>query len=175
MLISGDIINIHAKGFNFLRLITGLYYNHTIMIDDKIQDDYGILESIDKGTAANLLSNYQGQEVAIYRYKGITSDQQESLRKNARKMGAYHYDFLIPFRVIKRVGIRKSIKLIIQLLNKEYPLEIPHISDSHVVCSEMVQQAYEMAGIPLEENGWLLTPDGIGKSDKLEKIYEGTL
>lgn len=171
----GDIINVHSNGFSLLRLLTGLYWNHTLMIDESIGDDYGILESIDKGPAAPLLSNYRGQEIAVYRYKGISLDQQERLRLIARQKAKYKYDFLIPVRTIQRVGLRKGIKLIIQLLNKEYPLEIPHIQDSYVVCSEYIQEIYAEAGIPLCDNRYFLTPDAVQLCVCLECVFRGEL
>ena len=169
----GDIVVVHAKGFNWLRVVTGLYWNHAMLIDEPLGEDYGLLESIDKGTAPTLLSNYKGQHIAVYRYIGITPDQQQAIRLAARKLGAYHYDFLIFFRILRRVGIRKGIRLIIQLWGKEYPLEIPKVDDKYIVCSEYCQQAYELAGIPLEDKGYLLTPDGLALCERLVCIYNG--
>ncbi len=156
-----DIVLVHAKGFNLLRLITGLYWNHALLIEKEIDGDYGTLESIDKGVAPTLLSNYIGQEIAVYRHKGMTPEIADDVIKAARGMGTYKYDFMIFFRILKRVGLRKGIKLILQFLNKEYPLEIPHIKDEVVVCSEMVQEAYSVGGLPLIDDKYLLTPDGI--------------
>ncbi len=178
-LLPGDIVLTHSPGFNFLRVLTGLYWNHVILIDeaDFVGDkDYVILESINKGVAIGYLSFYQGCEIAIYRYKGITEEQQQEIRHSAKTRGRWRYDFLVPFKVLKRVGFKKFFELLVQFWSKSYPLKIPHIKDSYVVCSELVQEAYSFAEIPLISDEYILVPDQIALlPDKLNLVWRGKL
>ncbi len=168
-----DLVLVHSQRFNFLRLITGMYWNHLFIIDQRVWKDWGILESIDKGPAPQLLSMYNGAELAVYRYRGITHQQQMKVLTNARAIGKFHYDFFIPFRVIRRVGIIKFFRLLIKLWNKQYPLEIPHNRDSYVVCTEYGQESYSRSGIPIIDDRYLLLPDDVPNCPALELIWRG--
>lgn len=172
---SADLVLVHNLGFNLLRLITGMYFNHLYIMDIPVWKDWGILESIDKGAAPQLLSMYKGAEIAVYRYKGITHQQQMKVLTNARAMGKFHYDYFIPFRVIKRVGLIKFFKLLIKLLNKQFPIEIPHNTDNYVVCSEYGQESYSRSGIPIMDDKYLLLPDDVTRCPQLELIWKGIL
>ena len=156
---SADIILVHKKGFSWLRLLTGMQYNHVFIIDEPVGSDWQICESIDKGTAQTLLSGYAGSGLACYRYKGITPDQQQDVRLALASMGTFKYDYLVPFRAFKRAGLINGFKQLFKLWCKDYPLEIPHTSDKWVVCSEYAQEAYWSAGIPILDHKFLLLPD----------------
>lgn len=168
-----DIVLVHSKGFSLLRLITHMYWNHLALIDEKLESDYGILESIGKGVACGLLSFYTGDELAIYRYKGITPEQQQCVRHAARKEGRYRYDFFIPFRVIKKVGVIGTVKLLIWLWTKKEPPPIPHVKDSYVVCSELGQESYQACTIPLISSAYTLIPEAVSVNDKVEMVWRG--
>jgi hypothetical protein len=170
---SGDIVLVHNQGFNFLRLITGMYWNHLFIIDQPVWKDWGILESINKGAAPQLLSMYEGAELVVYRYTGITPQQQKKVITAARAMGKFSYDFLIPFRILKRTGLFAFLITLVKLLNHQYPLEIPHCTDSYVVCSEYAQECYSRSGIPIIKDCYLLLPDDVQNCDKLEPIWRG--
>jgi hypothetical protein len=153
-----DIVLVHSNGISLLRMLTGMYYNHVFIIDERIFDDWKICESIAKGTAPTLLSDYKGQELRAFRYKGITREQQDRVRYELSKMGHFKYDFYLPFRIIWKVkfGI---FKLLFKLWSKDYPLNIPHDKDSWVVCSEYAQEAYSRAGLPILDDKYLMIPD----------------
>jgi hypothetical protein len=170
---TGDLVLVRNQGFNWLRWITGMYFNHLFIVDLPIWKDWGILESIGKGPAPQLLSMYEGAEIAVYRYKGITHQQQLKVVTNARAIGSFHYDFLIPFRIIKRIGITKFLWEYIKLLNHQYPLEIPHDKDTYVVCSEYGQESYSRSGIPIIDDNYLLLPDDVQNCPKLELVWRG--
>jgi hypothetical protein len=168
-----DIVIVHNLGFNFLRLWTGMYWNHLFIIDQRVWKDWGILESIGKGTAPGLLSMYEGAELAVYRYRGITHQQQMKVLTKSREMGRLHYDIFIPFRILWRLGLVKFIKTFIKLLSHQYPLEIPHKADDYVVCSEYGQESYSRAGIPIIEDKYLLFPDDVARCPSLELVWRG--
>ncbi len=172
----GDIVLIHNRGFSWLRLITGLYWNHVLLVDEPSNGDYGIIESIAKGIALGFLSFYKNCEILVLRYRDITTTQQQQLRHAARHFGRCHYDFWLPFRVIKKVGFIGTIRLVIKLWNKQYPIPIPHDSESYLVCSELVQEVYSAVGLPLTSNNFTLTPDEIETcEDKLVKMWRGQI
>ncbi len=170
---SGDLVLVHNQGFNLLRFLTGMFWNHLFIIDQRIWKDWGILESIGKGPAPQLLSMYEGAELAVYRYKGITHQQQMKVITNARAIGRFHYDFFVPLRVIKRVGIVGFFKLLVKLWTKQYPLEIPHDKDEYVVCTEYAQESYARSKIPIIDNKYLLLPDDVPNCPNLELVWEG--
>ncbi len=155
----GDIVLVHQKGFSWLRLLTGMQYNHVFIIDERIFDDWQIFESIDKGTAPTLLSNYKGQCLTAFRYTGITPEQKQRVRYALAQMGKFKYDYFVPLRAIKRMGIRDTVKTLLKLWSKDYPVNVPHVQDNWIVCSEYAQEAYSRAGIPLQDDKWLLLPD----------------
>jgi len=168
-----DLILVHSQGFNMLRFLTGMYFNHLFMIDQRVWKDWGILESIGKGTAPGLLSMYEGAELAVYRYRGITHQQQMKVLTHARNMGRLHYDIFIPFRILWRLGLVKFVKTFIKLLKHQYPLEIPHNVDDYVVCSEYGQESYSRVGIPIINDKFLLFPDDVRRCGKLDLVWRG--
>jgi hypothetical protein len=150
-----------------------MYWNHLVLIDEVVEGDYGILESISKGVACGLLSFYIGDELAVYRHEDITPEKQQCIRHSARKRGRCRYDFFIPFRIVKRVGVIGTIKLLIWLWTKKDPPPIPHLQDSYVVCSELGQESYQSCELPIIPGDCLLVPDTVPRIKTLKLIWRG--
>lgn len=136
-------------------------------------NDYGIIESISKGVACGLLSFYVGDEIAVYYSEGITAEEQQCVRHAARKEGRFHYDYFLPFRLIKKVGIKRTLQLWIQLRAKKLPLPIPHVKDSYVVCSELGQESYLSCKIPMLGDAYTLIPDDVPLLPKVRLRWRG--
>jgi hypothetical protein len=172
---SGDVFLVHEKGLNWAQLITRSRWCHAGIIDEVSDGDFGILESItSKGVSCGLLSFYKGKELAIYRYKGITPEQQQDIRHQARKRGRLHYDIFLPLRIIKRIGLIKVIGVLWNLWFGDGKVNVPHQSDNYVVCSELVQEAYSSSGIPLCPDTQLLLPKDV-INDKMELMWSGVV
>lgn len=146
---------------------------HAGLIEDKIGDDYGILESIPRGVGAGLLHYHYGNEdIAIYRLRDVDPATQVKVIFDAKRRGRYLYDYGIAFRIIERLGFWKAIKLAIDMMLGRN-VKIPHKKDCYIVCSEGVQESYDNAGVPLGPSEYLLLPRDIAalRKSKLIQIY----
>lgn len=165
-----DIVLTKPRGFNLLRFLVHMNWTHLLIIDELLEGDYGILESISKGVACGLLSFYNNYYIAVYRYKGITPEQQQCIRHMARKRGRYRYDFWIPFRILKKVGFLGVFKLIWWLWTKSEPPPLPHFQDSYIVCSELAQESYQACDLRIIDPQYTLIPDAIEWSPLFELV-----
>jgi hypothetical protein len=150
------------------------YWTHAGLIEEKIGDDYGILESAPRGISCGLLYyHYKHDDIAIYRYRGISPRSQVKILFSAKYQGKCQYDYGIFFRVLAQEGIKGTLKLLSQLVTNKRPMTIPHTRDNKKVCSEFVQECYEDGGLPLIDSKYLLIPRDIAtlRHSKLEQIF----
>jgi len=181
-----DIILTHNTGLGagLVQLVTRSYWSHTLLVESVINNpaniDYAVIEAIPRGLAFGTLNtHYKDTDIAVYRIRddqiGIRSHVperflelpkrqqfQELVLLEAKKRGRYHYDHFVLYHIWKAVGTAGMLDLLNCLLHG-LPLNIPHKADEYVVCSELVQEAYEAAGSPLILPTKLLMPGNIAR------------
>ena len=159
------------------RLFMRSHWTHAGLIEDRMgEEDYGILESIPHGIGVGLLGyHYGNDDVAVYRLRSkyLTPGIQTQIIFYAKYRGRYHYDYGVADRVAKQLGLRNTLRLLIQMMMNKRPAAIPHIKDHHIVCSELIQECYEDAEVPLIDSEFLLLPRDIAtlRRSKLVQVY----
>ena len=191
-LMPGDIVLVHGRGMvaRGIRLITQSHWAHALIIEEAGGDDYAILEAVPRGLAFGMLGiHYKGEDIAVFRLRqwrprgdivaqalqGLSEQEQvqRTIIAKAREMGRYHYDHLVLWRTARELGWRRCLTVLMGMaLGDDLP-EVPHRRDRYVVCSELIQEAYAAAGVPLIDDRYLLLPRTIAAlaSTKLERIY----
>ena len=168
----GDIILIHGKsiGAKLIQFITHSYWNHAAIVVVLDGEPYAV--EADISPVIRRFAIAPPDEMAIYRCPGLTPTDRENIKEIALSyLGTRLYDFLLPMRIFWRVGIIRGLKLLLQMILHDGAPPMSHISDKFVVCSELVQEVYAGAGIPLLPDDYLLTPGAIVHLPQLEQVY----
>ena len=166
----GDIVLYHgtswsARGIQFL---TNSYWNHAAMVTHPQGLNAPVV--IEAGPVVRYADLDIKGDIAIYRDPTLTTQNQYDLRSAAKEMTGKPYDFMLAPRVLRKLGLWNSFSLICDLIGGRNPI-VPHIEDQFVVCSELVQEIYAIAGLPLLSGNRLLLPGGITKVNRLRLVY----
>ena len=176
-----DIVLTHDNGLTsgLWRFLMRSHWNHAGIITGSIIEngklvDYKILEACGGGAKENrLFEKYGYENIAIYRMRGkVPFYKRQKVLNGALALKGLPYDYGIALRLVHRVGWRKAFHILKDMVFGKETF-IPHEKDIWVVCSELVQEAYEDAKMPLIDNQILLLPGRIAKlrNTKLEQIY----
>ncbi len=181
-LLPADIAGVKSKGpMGYLaqkltKPYSGLF--HHFIIGDYIieDDDYVILESINKGVTVGRLSFYDPEEVVILRRVLPFQEQNMVIRRRASvaltELGRCGYDWLLAFHLMAAIPV-------LLLHGKKPPYEsaqLPYGKNNSYVCTEAVAYAWRQAMFPIVPPGVVPLPASIVKAyhdGKLEVIYEG--
>lgn len=124
---------------------------HFFLVYGDLLDDYMILESItSKGSTFGQLSWYNLEELEIYR---LNDPEWRALGKEAIRFavrqGRASFDYLLPFQLLA-----SAVRL---LLKGRLPPwragEFPYARNSHLICTELVNDSYRQAGRPIVPEG----------------------
>uniref|UniRef100_A0A6M3L9K8 Uncharacterized protein n=1 Tax=viral metagenome TaxID=1070528 RepID=A0A6M3L9K8_9ZZZZ len=134
-------------------------------------DDYVILESINKGIALGRLSMYQPEDMEIYK---VNVDDWEALGKKATlaltRYGRCSYDFMLIIRLL----IYAPIMLIKHGLPPWHPEELPYRRDNHFICTEAANRGWADIGYPFIPEGVIPMPASFKlalKRGRLLRVY----
>jgi len=171
---AGDIINFRSKGFfsKLIRFGTGGYTNHSaIYVGGGHQY---IIEALAKGVKKNKLSKRvkakDVEAVIVLRYPPLTVEQAEIIKSYAYSRIGVKYDFkqILGFTIwcFGRIFLRRKWW--------ERSKYNPFDSRKKDICSELVYNAYQKAGITLcpnkdESN---ISPADLERSLLLKKVME---
>ena len=191
-----DIVLVHGTGpiARGIQFITRSRWSHAMLIEGRVGDDYGILESISRGVSCGLLGvHYKGADIAAFRLRkwiprediipdhlrGLTPREQiqGTIIEKAKERGRYHYDHLVVLRTIRDLGLSKTLHVFLNILRGDALLEVPHRRDQYAVCSELVQEAYASGGVPLIDVRYLLMPgtlEGLG-GVMVDEVWRGVV
>ena len=162
----GDIVVYHGTSWSarLIQLVTRSYWNHAAIVVGRLATgQYTVLEA--SFPRARLWPLNLESDIEVYRVTESYTKQQ----KIARAAIALHqkpYDVLVALRVIRKCGIKKSLRILLRS-----PLTVPKIAGSELVCSELVQEAYSNAGIPLNSDNILLLPGDIPNIDNTYRVF----
>ena len=173
-----DIILVRGGGSvaRIIRFLTGSQFNHAAMVVTKTQrwDRYLIAEAERIGVVFRVLqTKYDPDDIAIYRDSSLTDDHRWGVARAALEMDGTPYDFLMPVRLLKRFGVRYSLKVLYDMLKNPREARIPHIRSNWILCSEMVQEAYSSESLHLISDDQLLVPGHIEILGYLDEIWRG--
>lgn len=161
----GDIVLYSGKKplDRLIQWVTRSKWNHVSLVVGKlVTGQYVVMEAAFPGVRLWTLMPIDvfDESKAVYR---ATDDSNLQLKvvEYAICMNQMPYDIFIVWKIIWRHGIRASLRIL-------KSLEVPHIIDGEVVCSEFVQEVYSKAGLKLLPDDRLLLP---GDIPKLETVW----
>ena len=174
---TGDLILTHSTGFRswLIQWVQRSYWNHALLVDEPIMDDWAIMESIAKGPAIGLLKERYSKEIvrgdiAVFRYyRPLTEEEKQKVRFCARQFELHHYDKCLIFRLISKLGVIGSIRAIVRMRQGK-DVFLPHISDKYIICSEFFQEIFARAMLPVWPSEKLFLPRSAYRSDKLIEV-----
>jgi len=165
---TGDIFAVKGKGFfAFLnRKLIKPYTDrfHFGLLGDYIpeEDDWVILESINKGVAVGRLSFYDLNDVEFYRINDVDSAEKGTYATiQATLWGREKYDYRLFIKLIYY-----ALKALIKYHSIWYT-DIPNIEDKRLICTELVDEAYRFV-FPVFDARYEATP-----SHFKERVREG--
>jgi hypothetical protein len=182
-LLPADIGGVKSKGpMGYLAQKLTVPYSglfHHFIVGDYIaeDDDYVILESINKGVTVGRLSFYDPSEVVILRRVLPFQEQNMVIRRRASvaltELGRCGYDWLLAAHLILAIP-----QLLLKGKKPPYrPEQFPYGRNSSYVCTEAVAYAWSKAMFPIIPKRVVPLPAAIVRSymdGHLELIYEGT-
>lgn len=145
---NGDIVGVWGSGITgwantkFIVPTTKMF--HFLLIGDYLrqEDDYVTLESVNKGVTVGRLSWYKKRNYNVFR---LNDDNWKNLGylafNRASKFGRHRYDWFQAFR-FAWAFIRHGFRPL-------YVDEIPYRRDNKFLCTELVFEAYRLAGVIL--------------------------
>lgn len=166
---TGDVGLTHSTSLSarLIQFLTHSYWNHAFVIVVLRQENGEDLPWIVEAGISPVMREFElaaSDEMAIYRYPGLTLEQKRLMALVALSYpGRKIYDFFLPIRIFKRVGLVKGLRILYRMAIKGKDCYIPHISDDFVVCSELVQEMFSAVGYPLIPDEYLLAPGTIAK------------
>jgi len=172
---AGDIIAVANYNFlgraNQFLFMPRTFFYHYGLIDKYIEseDDYSIIESVNKGPTMGRLSWYTKKDYRIYRvnqdakvFKSIIEDWNHTFTNpigeiavdKASKFGRHGYDFLLFVKLFLGILVHQGGRLIrFQKPERMTPDEIPYGRDKALCCTELVFEAWNTVGIRLRASG----------------------
>lgn len=154
----------NALSSRFIRWLLCSDYSHALMIAwpvrlARLTWDYAIIESIAKGVSpGSLVDFYSDQNIAVVRYRGLSSFDGKKIVKEALGYGRKSYDWLLPLAITRKYGWCYIFRLLYRRLTGRM-ITLPHIEDGRVVCTELIQECYSHLGFRLCRDDVLLPPD----------------
>lgn len=153
----GDVILVHGNHVvsKIIRIITQSYWNHAVMYIGKNQ----VIQSDKGGVVLTLLAEFTKKDIAIYRHKKANAEKIKKVLQRVMKKKGSGYDIsgLIQLGLLLFAGMRGNIRQI--GVKNQY------------ICSELVADAYQYAGIPLTKYPPDLTsPSDIDISSYLRRL-----
>ncbi len=134
------------------------------------EQDYLILESINKGIAITRMSKYKGQGVKFFEVD-CPADLRHSTPIALTKWGESNYDWLLILKLA--LG---GVQVVLKNLIKEHKIrkiraeELPYGTDSALICTEAIQTAYLAVGVPIIDPEIVPTPSAFQQA-----MYDGML
>ena len=130
-------------------------YHHFIIWWKTVDNDWVILESVNKGLAVGRLSMYTGKDVKFYRAVNLDANTRERACEEITEYGRSPYDWLLYVRLLPAV-LRAEVACLMAegRIRRISADEIPYNNDSWLICTEAVVTAYRLVG-------WSLVPDGV--------------
>ena len=178
----GDVLLFKPSGWGILLpLVKALVtYGHIALYYGETKRGLPlIIESIGRGVLIRSLFAYAGRQVRLMRPK-IDDDTAQRVAKGAERLadnpGSWYGYFDIPRYVLPKLILAKFGRLLpprwaltLKLLAMSYH------HNSLYICSELVAEAYQAAGVPLVETNTIPLPDDIAASEKLESLGDITI
>jgi len=152
----GDIFAVKGEGIlawlnqKLIKPETDRY--HFGIIGDYVswEDDYIILESIDKGIAVGRISFYKNSDVKVYRINN-SDENADYYGRHATtelsRLGRRKYDYLLCLKIA--LGVFKLWLVQVATLHRPTSVnfwEIEYATNSAFICTEAAATAYERAG-----------------------------
>ncbi len=121
---------------------------HFGLLWHKVNNDWIILESINKGIAVGRLSFYMGKNIRFYR----ANCPYGTRRKTGialTKYGRSRYDYWLIVKIVVGCGVALVRNLLKGKIRKLKAEDLPYASDSSLICTEAVDIAYLAVGYPI--------------------------
>ena len=172
---TGDIFAVRGRGiFGWLHRKLLIPYTdrfHLGLLGDYVpeEDDWVILESIDRGVAVGRLSFYNLEDLKFYTPKDSTFGVQAALQ--ATKHGRARYDYGLFLHIIY-YGVKALITNYRRYrIFKAFYYDIPNKTNARLICTELVGEAYRgLASV--FDNRYEATPANFQKQVDLGYIHE---
>lgn len=167
----GDIVGVWGSGITgwantkFIVPTTPMF--HFLLIGDYIpsSDDYVTLESVNKGVTVGRLSWYKTRNYNVYRLNRFNFHAYgEDAFNKASKFGRHGYDWPLAAGLVLTF-IRHGFRPL-------YVDEIPYKRDNKFLCTELVFEAYRLAGVILRDPNHAPLPAEIVLSEGHGEIYK---
>lgn len=135
---------------------------HFLLIADYIphENDYVILESVNKGIAVGRLSWYEGKGYRVFR-PNIPRSQYWGRRacQALTQHGRAKYDYLLILKLITGSLLVWAKQLIKEgRLHRIRAVELPYARDSRFICTEAANEAWHLVGYPIVPKGMVPLP-----------------
>ena len=145
---------------------------HYFLVWEYLSDeqDYIILESINKGIAVTRMSKYKGKGVKFFEVD-CPLDLREGTPIALTKWGESSYDWLLILKLAlggAQVFFKNLIKE--RKIRKIRAEELPYGTDSALICTEAIQTAYLAVGVPIIDPEIVPTPSAFKQAE-----YDGML
>lgn len=128
------------------------------------EDDYIILESINKGIAVSRMSKYKGQGVKFFEVD-CPADLRHQAPVELTKWGESNYDWLLIAKLAvggAQVFIKNTIKE--HKFRRIRAEELPYGRDKSLICTEAIETAYLAIGVPIIDPCIVPTPSAFEQS-----------
>lgn len=169
-----DIVLYHGASFSarLIRFVCNSHWNHAAIVVRAQIWPRLVMEADVKGKLREFELE-PPSKMAIYRMESLTPAQRYKIVDEALGFKGSVYDFLIVWRIFRRVGLMEGLRILYRMVYKGEDCPVPHFVDEFVVCSELCQEAFSKAGIPLCPDVQLLLPSTIAKLRRtiLTQIY----
>lgn len=171
----GDILAVANYNFlgraNQFLFMPRTFFYHYGLIDQRIEseDDYSIIESVNKGPTMGRLSWYRKKDYRIYRVNPDAPVFEKFFHptdapadpplgqwavEKASKFGRHGYDFLLFVKLFMGIVVYQGGRLIrFQKPERMTPDNIPYGRDKALVCTELVYEAWRAVDIILRASG----------------------
>jgi hypothetical protein len=153
----GDIVLFHSHGLfaRGIRFVTDSYHNHAAIITRVFIDGtVGIIESSGHGVRPYLLHEYEKSDIMVLRPKEYTEIKGIKAMQMAHRLGKEKYDWCQISKFLFRYTLGRNYK-----------------RNAKLICSELVAEAWDAAGIHLFDENKAPTPSSIASSDKLDLVW----
>lgn len=122
---------------------------HYGLVWDKIDGDYLILESINKGISVGWLSFYKGEDIKFYR-ANHPAHIRHAVPEAVTRYGRSEYDYILILRIVVQ-GLWLFIKQLFTegRFRRVRAEQFSWCKDNRFICTEVPDAGYDLVGYPI--------------------------
>lgn len=162
----GDIILFHGTsiGSRLIQWGTSSFWNHAALVDYAVDEDIRLIESSGHGVHSSFLKQHGNEEIVVLRVKRATPELAEKVIRKAITLSVDAYDW----ELIKKLTYWQLVAKIGLLFGRK--IQIPYKENDALQCAELVQEAWEAAGIWLLPEQVVPTPAALAASTAVHDV-----